>query len=98
MSFTHGRPVLGAGLLKVKDGRLFGSSLESGHYLPSVETGYAILCCFMEMGLDLSAEFDLSYLFDRNKYTAKLTSAALLSAQTWFSAVHSARGKECVTV
>lgn len=97
-SFTHGRPVLGAGLLKVEDGRLSAISLESGHYLPSLETGYAILRCFMEMGLDLSKEFDLSYFFDRNKYTVKITNAALESVQTFSSTVHNARGKECVAL
>lgn len=97
-SFTHGYPVLGAGIVKVENGKLLSLSLESGHYLPSLETGHTILRCFMEMGLDLREEFDLSYFFDRNKYTVKINHEAIASLEILSSTVENARKKECVTL
>lgn len=71
-SFTSGRPVLGAGLLNVEKGRLKGIALESGHYLPSVETGFQILQILVEKNTLFPNQLELTYFHDRNKYTALL--------------------------
>lgn len=73
-SFTSGRPVLGAGLLKIEKGRLKGIALESGHYLPTVEIGFQILQILKEKKILFPEHVELTYFHDRNKYTAQLSS------------------------
>jgi hypothetical protein len=72
-TFTGGKPVLGAGLLVIKEGKLVSLALESGHYLPTVEIGYQILGIFLEKGLIIDVNFDLEFFYDRNKYKASLS-------------------------
>lgn len=52
-SITHGRPVLAAGRLVVEDGRITLFSLESGHHLPSIEDGKAMIHTMQDMQIDL---------------------------------------------
>lgn len=71
-SFTHGRPVLGAGLMLIDQGILHALNLESGHYLPSIEIGRQILLILNEKAINLPETFSVTYFFDRNKYTASV--------------------------
>lgn len=73
-SFTCGKPVLGAGILQIVEGKLKSLALESGHYMPSIEIGYQILKIFEEKGVLFPTHLELIFFHDRNKYKADLTS------------------------
>lgn len=76
-SFTCGKPVLGAGLVQIKEGILTSLALESGHYLPTVEIGYQILTIFEEKGALFGADLEIVFFFDRNKYTSLINAKNL---------------------
>jgi hypothetical protein len=76
-SFTCGKPVLGGGLLKINQGQLVTVALESGHYMPTVETGHQILKIFEEKGALLPSDLELVFFHDRNKYTIVLATNPL---------------------
>jgi hypothetical protein len=67
-SFTSGKPVLGAGLLSIQEGRLLNLALESGHYMPNVEIGYQILQVFRSKGYTYEEPLGLTFFHDRNQY------------------------------
>lgn len=97
-SFTHGKPVLGAGLINIRDGVLERLALESGHYLPSVEVGYTILKLFDKMGVIWPRSFEIVYFFDRNKYSADVKREDLSSLESFIESLDRARTTECATV
>ncbi len=76
-SFTCGKPVLGAGLVQIKEGILTSLALESGHYLPTVEIGYQILEIFEEKGALFPTDLEIIFFFDRNKYKSVINAKNL---------------------
>jgi hypothetical protein len=78
-SFTCGKPVLGAGLLKVSEGLLISLALESGHYMPSIEIGYQILKILEEKGATFPDKVEIVFFHDRNKYKAELIASPMPS-------------------
>ncbi len=80
-SFTSGKPVLGAGLLHIQDGRLRSLALESGHYMPTPEIGYQVLKIFEEKGAYLPSDLQIVFFFDRNKYKTEFSAAPLPSLE-----------------
>jgi len=97
-SFTHGKPVLGAGLFKATNGQLTSIALESGHYLPSVEVGYQIIRILQEKQVDWPAELEVVYFHDRNKYTARIAANQLCDLSTFSLAIEQSRGAPCTAV
>lgn len=60
-SITHGKPVLAAGRLIVENGRILYLSFESGHYLPSIEDGKAMIVIMQKMGVDLPPTLKIGF-------------------------------------
>lgn len=80
-SFTSGKPVLGAGLLQIEHGQLSSIALESGHYMPTIESGYQIIKILEEKGVRFPEVLALSFFYDRNKYSAAITHNPHLTLQ-----------------
>lgn len=89
-SFTCGKPVIGAGLLRINQGQLTFLALESGHYMPSIETGYQILQTFEEKGALLPNNLEIVFFYDRNKYMVELTANPLPSLKKFKEILESA--------
>jgi hypothetical protein len=80
-SFTSGQPVLGAGLLQIRDGMLASLALESGHYMPTSDVGFQIFKIFEEKGARFPEQVEVIFFFDRNKYHAEITPSDLRSCE-----------------
>lgn len=76
-SLGLGKPVLAAGLIFINEGKITSISLESGHYIPSIEIGFQIFQILREQGYKQNEPIDFTFFYDRNKYTLKLTNDAL---------------------
>lgn len=61
VSFSHGKPVLGAGNMTVVNGKINSIQLESGHYLPSLEQGLQILAIFNDLGIAIDPNVPFTY-------------------------------------
>tara|TARA_A100001015_G_scaffold241313_1_gene275360 strand:+ start:1676 stop:2764 length:1089 start_codon:yes stop_codon:yes gene_type:complete len=85
-SFNCGKPVLGAGLIQVREGIVTDLALESGHYLPDTEIGYQIICILKSQGLCLE-KLTLHSFYDRNKYTSELESKDFISLNSFQSTI-----------
>lgn len=90
-SFTHGRPVLGAGLLEAKEGQLISIALESGHYLPSVEIGYQICSILKDLGIIWPKTLEIIYFFNRNKHSTFINKSSLNSLNNFIEELKQSR-------
>lgn len=70
--FVQGKPVLSAGKIKVVSGKITEVSFESGHYFPSIKTGYRLFTYLIENDYQFNESISVSYFYDRNKYTATI--------------------------
>lgn len=67
-SLSHGRPVLGSGSLKIKDGNLIYIDAESGHYQPTPEVLYQVLQILKDKGANLDySRIEVAYYLGNNK-------------------------------
>ena len=70
ISLSRGRPVLGSGALKIKNGELVYIDAESGHYQPTPEVLYQALLILKEKGAYLDYnKLKVMYYSDHNKIT-----------------------------
>lgn len=89
-SFTCGKPVLGGGLLQIRQGQLTSLALESGHYMPSMEIGHQILKIFEEKGAFLPGNLEIIFFYDRNKYKIEFVANPLPSLEQFKEILESA--------
>ena len=68
-SFFSGQPVQSAGKINVVDGQVIAVSFESGHYIPSIKVGYQLFEVLSKQGAQLLDNVEVSYFYERNKYT-----------------------------
>lgn len=65
---SHGKPVLGSGALKIKNGNLVFIDIESGHYQPTPEVLYQVLQILKDKGANLDyKKIEVAYYLDHNK-------------------------------
>lgn len=65
---THGKPVLGSGALKIKNGELIFIDVESGHYQPTPEVLYQVLQILKDKGAFLNyPKIEVAYYLDNKK-------------------------------
>lgn len=69
-SFTRGRPVIAAGILQAREGRLVHLKFESGHYLSGPENWWQAFEFFEGMELDVSEPLRVT-VFDRFRYVSR---------------------------
>jgi hypothetical protein len=89
-SFTCGKPVLGAGLLQIQNGRLVSIALESGHYMPTTEIGYQILKIFEEHNVLFPTVLEVVFFHDRNKYKAEISPEECKDLETFAEIIYKA--------
>jgi len=94
-SFTQGKAVLGAGLLKIEKGVLKSVALESGHYLPTMKAGFQILRLFYEKGVNLQEKIQVIFFHDRNKYQTTIGVEDLISESMFISILENSQKKSC---
>jgi hypothetical protein len=68
ISFSHGKPVLGAGNMTVNKGKISSIQLESGHYLPTFEQGMQILAIFNDLGISIEPTVPFTYYDNLGKH------------------------------
>lgn len=71
-TLSRGKPVLGTGLLQIKQGVITTIAFESGHYMPSLEQGFQSLQIFREQGVHFAEPFEVIFFENRNKYKISL--------------------------
>ena len=94
-SFYSGKPVLSAGKIKVSQGKIKSVSFESGHYIPSLKVGYQLFEVLLKQGLGLDNHVEVSYFYDRNKYTALMRLNDLSSFAAFMGAIESNQQQKC---
>ena len=71
-SFNYGAPVVAAGELKIRAGKLLEISTYSGHYQPKLEDIYRTLKYFAQQGIDLTDVKITGALNPRGAYSCKI--------------------------
>lgn len=82
-SLSHGKPILGVGTLQAKEGIITQLSLESGHYLPSLNDNRQALDILTNLGFYLPAKItyydrfrrfsnDINAFKNKNRYANKI--------------------------
>jgi hypothetical protein len=67
-SLSYGKPVLGAGSLRIENGNLVYIDVESGHYQPTPEMLHQVLQILKDNGAKLDyAKIDVAYYLNNNK-------------------------------
>lgn len=98
-SFYKGKPVYTAGKIRLIEGRIVSVSFESGHYIPSIKIGYQLLQILQEQGAIFYNTVEVSYFYDRNKYTIMVPTSALTDFYTFSGFIeHKQEIKLCETV
>jgi hypothetical protein len=87
-SLSRGKPILGAGLLKVKKGIVKTLAFECGHYLPSLEQSFQSLRVLRERGVRFKKPFEVVYFENRNKYKILISENNLDDYQHFYDAIH----------
>lgn len=96
-SLSRGRPVLGSGFMDIENGVIVRVSFESGHYQPSLESGYHTLQILREKGVPLAEPFEICYFEDRKKYRISISKNCLIEYNAFICAVHDPINRKQIT-
>ncbi len=85
-SYTRGQPVLAAGVLQAREGRVTHLKFESGHYLSGPREWWQAITLLHETGINLD-NLRIT-IFDRYRYQSRIVArGALLKAESFFGAL-----------
>ncbi len=76
-SLSHGKPVLGVGLIGLEGGRVKEISFMTGHYLPSLEQSYQIIRFLIEEDVSFVDPVEVTYFANRKRYRAVISNEVL---------------------
>lgn len=86
-SLSGGKPVLGSGLLKVKDGVVQAVNFESGHYRPTLDQGHASIVLLAEMGAGFADPLVITFFEDGRSCQGKVGAKDLVSLHAFRKAL-----------
>jgi hypothetical protein len=87
-SFSKGKPVLAAGLIKVIHGIVSEIAFDSGHYLPELKYSYQTIQLLMEKQVRFLEEIDIIYYLDRCRYKITIPSFKLHNEEAFFQSIN----------